>query len=213
MFNSFISSLAPRAAGQETPALPQGLYGQEPSRWEATGPKNKPLPPLPPDRERRRKNMSNPFFHFLKKDLAPPENAFQKLKKMLHSSLHRSIKNVHACPKNHIICRCMQLDMFFIEILKIKPNSEPCSTRSPSRPLRPRTIPVRSHGAQKQAPASSPPRQGAAPKKHFQSFFPFPKKGSGAPKECISEIEKDVAFFPPPKHKKCSCVSKEPYYM
>ena len=49
-----------------------------------------------------------------------------------------------------------------------------------------------------------------AAKKHFQSFFPFPKKGSGAPKECISEIEKDVAFIPPPKHKKCSCASKEP---
>ena len=62
--------------------------------------------------------------------------------------------------------------------------------RSPSRPLRPRAIPVSSHGAQKQAPASSPPRQGAAPKKHFQSFFPFPKKGSGAPKECISETQK-----------------------
>ena len=74
--------------GQETPALPQGLYGQEPSRWEATGPKNKPLPPLPPDRERRRKNISNPFFHFLKKDLGPPKNAFQK---------HRKHSNITAC--------------------------------------------------------------------------------------------------------------------
>ena len=130
MFNSFIFSLAPRAAGQETPALPQGLYGQEPSRWEAMGPKNKPLPPLPPDRERRRKNISNPFFHFLKTDLAPPKNAFQKLKKMLHSSLHRSIKMFMRVQRTKFICRCMHLDMFFIEIFKIKPNSKPCSTPS-----------------------------------------------------------------------------------
>ena len=186
MFNSFISSLAPRAAGQETPALPQGLYGQEPSRWEATRPKNKPLPPLPPDRKRRRKNISNPFFHFLKKDLAPPKNAFQKLKKMLHSSLHRSIKMFMRVQRTKFLCRCMQLDMFFIEIFKIKPNSEPCSTplslllrqepRGRKPPLSLKASTAKSHPGEKpRGPKTSPcllsPQTGSGAGKTFPILF------------------------------------------
>ena len=38
-------------------------------------------------RERRNKNMSNPFFHFPKKDPGPPRNAFQKLEKHVLPSI------------------------------------------------------------------------------------------------------------------------------
>ena len=53
-----------------------------------------------------------------------------------------------------------------------------------------------SHGAQKPAPASSPPRQGAAQQKHFQSFFSISQKRIRGPKECMSEIGK-ITFCPP----------------
>ena len=57
------------------------------------------------------KDVSNPFFHFLKKDLGPPKTDWKRCCILPSTEAQKMFMCVQS---TKFICRCMQLDMFLI---------------------------------------------------------------------------------------------------